>query len=43
MYKNSSHVMSASEYGHGVYSNAVENVFSHTTSCEETILHVLGT
>ena len=35
--------MSASEYGCGVYYNAIDNVFSNTMSCEETIFCALGT
>ena len=40
--ENSGCIASASEYGLDVYANALENIFSNTTSCEENIFHVLG-
>ena len=43
MYNTDGRVASASEYGCGMYANALENVSSNTTSCEETIFRVLGT
>ena len=43
MYKTSGSVVSASEFLCVVYAKALENVFSDTTSCEETISRVLGT
>ena len=33
----------SSEYGHDMYANTLENIFSNTTSCEETIFCVLHT
>ena len=43
MYNTADCVASASEYGFGVYANALEKVLSNTNSCEETIFCVLGT
>ena len=42
MYNTPDRVSSASEYGRDMYDNALENVLSNTTSCEENIFHVLG-
>ena len=43
IYDISDCVMSASEYGCDVYYNAIDNVFSNTMSCEETIFCALVT
>ena len=43
MYETDGCIKSDSEYGHEVYANALENVLSYTTSCEETIFCVIGT
>ena len=42
IYETSGCTVSASEYGSDVYANALENVLSNTTSCEETVFCVLG-
>ena len=43
IYETAGRIESASEYGRDVYANALENVSSNTTSCEENIFRVLGT
>ena len=35
LYKSAGRIASASKYGHDMYANAIENVSSNTTSCEE--------
>ena len=41
MYETAGRIAIASEYGFDVYANALENVSSNTTSCEETIFCVI--
>ena len=43
IYNNVGHVASSSEYWCDLYANALENVLSDTTPCQETIFSVLGT
>ena len=43
MYKTYGCVGSASEYGCGMFANALENIVKNTTSYEETIFCVIGT
>ena len=43
MYETDGCIKSDSEYRHEVYANALENVLSNKTSCEETIFCVIGT
>ena len=43
IYNTSGCIASDSEYGSDIYDNALEKLLSNTTSCEETILFVLGT
>ena len=42
LYDTTGCIASAFEYGRDFYANALENVSSNTTSCEETIFSVLG-
>ena len=43
IYKTSGRIASSSEYKRDVYANALLNVLSNTTPCEETILCVICT
>ena len=43
IYDTDGHIVSDSEYKRDMYANALENILSNRTSCEETIFHVLGT
>ena len=42
IYNTDGHLASASQYGHEMYANMLENIFSNTTAYEETILCLLG-
>ena len=42
MYETYGRIASVSEYVTGMYANALENVLSNITPCEETIFRVLG-
>ena len=43
IYETSGHISSASEYGCGVYANALDLFWSDTMSYEETTFRLLGT
>ena len=43
MYDTAGRIACNSEYGCDMYYNALESDLSNTTSCEETIFHVIAT